>query len=108
MADAASASLVKAREFLDQAGLPAETAQEYYIPPGDLDSLKTRLLEATRGNYHVMTREENGQLHVIAFVNIRGIGELFKDFADEALAHRPDDHSISMPPAGSADSEVEF
>src|ERR1700737_4912771 len=108
MAEAASPTLEKVRKFLDEAGLPAETAREYYIAPQELDSLKTELLESTRGNFHVMSREENGRLHVIAFVNIRGVAEMFQVFEDEDLVKPQDGHRISAPPAGAADSEIEF
>lgn len=108
MAEAASPALSKVRAYLSEAGLPPETALEYYIDDRDLESLKAHLLEQTRGHFHVMTRQENGRLHVIAFVNIRGIGELFQHFEEETLVQSLDQGSMATPLAGGADAEVDF
>lgn len=108
MAGTASQALTSVRAFLDEAGLPPDAAQEYYIAPGELDDLRTRLTEETRGNFHVMSKEEAGQLHVIAFLNIRGMGDLFHEFEAEHQVQPQDGHPPSSPAAGAADSELEF
>lgn len=108
MTEIESATLVKVRAMLKEAGLPPETGVEYFIAPGELDTLKARLQQETQGHYHVITRPEGGKLHVIAIINVRDVRELFQQAKLEILMPTEDQAGLYAPAAGAAEALVDF
>jgi len=100
-----SKEISEIRKILEKENISEGHIQEFFLKEAEIESTKENIREQTSGNCYFFTKENKENTHLIAFINISNVADIFEKIKENKVLNQTD---FGLTREGSALNEINF